>query len=69
MVETNDLALAIRTLGEELAANEANENSAVFQVAVEDTPRNLHPILRDEVYRIVGEALLQGIPARRRGAH
>ena len=24
---------------------------------VEGTPRNLHPILRDEVYRIAGEAL------------
>jgi len=26
-------------------------------VAVEGTPRNLHPILRDEVYRIAGEAM------------
>jgi signal transduction histidine kinase len=56
-VETNDLAVAIRTLGEELAADETNPNSAVFQVDVEGTPRNLHPILRDEVYRIAGEAL------------
>jgi signal transduction histidine kinase len=56
-VETNDLALAIRSLGEELAADDANSNSAVFQVEVEGTPRELHPILRDEVYRIAGEAL------------
>ncbi len=56
-VETNDLALAIRTLGEELAADEPNRSSAVFQVEVDGTPRNLHPILRDEVYRIAAEAL------------
>ena len=54
VVETNDLALAIRTLGEELAAN---SNAVAFQVHVEGTPRNLHPILRDEVYRIAGESI------------
>jgi len=56
-VVANDLASAINTLGEELATSEINQNSAVFQVEVEGTPRNLHPILRDEVYRIAGEAL------------
>jgi signal transduction histidine kinase/ligand-binding sensor domain-containing protein len=56
-VETNDLAVAIRTIGEELAADETNQSAAVFQVEVEGTPRNLHPILRDEVYRLAGEAL------------
>ena len=53
----NDLANAINTLGEELAKSEINQNSAVFHVEVEGTPQNLHPILRDEVYRIAGEAL------------
>jgi signal transduction histidine kinase len=56
-VETNDLASAIRTLGEELRAEGTNQNSALFEMEVEGTPRNLHPILRDEVYRITGEAL------------
>ena len=56
-VETNDLALAINTLGEDLATGETNPNAAEFRVGVEGTPRNLHPILRDEVYRIAGEAL------------
>ena len=56
-VETNDLASAIRTLGEELRAEGINQNSALFEMEVEGTPRNLHPILRDEVYRIAGEAL------------
>jgi signal transduction histidine kinase len=56
-VETNDLAVAIRAIGEELSADGTNQNGAVFQVEVEGTPRNLQPILRDEVYRIAGEAL------------
>jgi signal transduction histidine kinase len=56
-VVTDDLALALRTLGEELAAEEPNRDSAVLRVGVEGTPRNLHPILRDEIYRIAGEAL------------
>ena len=56
-VETNDLALAVRTLGESLAADPTHPNSMAFSVGVEGTPRDLHPILRDEVYRIAGEAL------------
>ena len=56
-VETNDLALAVRTLGEELATAQGDRNSAGFSVEVEGTPRDLHPILRDEVYRIASEAL------------
>jgi signal transduction histidine kinase len=56
-VVTNDLACAITTLGTELAASETNPNGAEFHVEVEGTPRNLHPIARDEVYRIAGEAV------------
>jgi len=56
-VVTNDLASAISTLGQELASGETNPDAAEFRVEVEGTPRNLHPILRDEVYRIAGEAL------------
>jgi len=56
-VVTNDLALAVTTLGEELTGGETNPNAAEFHVGVEGTPRDLHPILRDEVYRIAGEAL------------
>jgi ligand-binding sensor domain-containing protein/signal transduction histidine kinase len=54
---TNDLALAVNILGEELTGSETNPNAAEFHVGVEGTPRELHPILRDEVYRIAGEAL------------
>ena len=54
--QTNDLALAISTLGEELAADSTGHRPA-FRVAVEGESRNLHPILRDETYRIAAEAL------------
>jgi signal transduction histidine kinase len=56
-VETNDLVSVVRTLGEELRAEGTNQNSALFEMEVEGRPRNLHPIIRDEVYRIVGEGL------------
>jgi signal transduction histidine kinase/ligand-binding sensor domain-containing protein len=53
VIESNDLAVAIRALGEELAA----PDSVAFHVQREGTSRNLHPIIRDEVYRIAGEAM------------
>jgi len=56
-VENNDLALAIRTIGEELGSVEGNQPTPRFEVVVEGTSRNLHPILRDEVYRLATEAL------------
>ena len=55
-IEENDLAVAIRTVGEELAAA-GNQSSPAFEVVVQGRPRNLHPVLRDEVYRIGAEAL------------
>jgi signal transduction histidine kinase len=57
VVEQNDLAQAIRTLGEALASAKSNQSSPRFDVVVEGTSRNLHPILRDEVYRVTAEAL------------
>jgi len=60
-VVTNDLAAAVTALGEELATHQAtsaaSQDSATFLVEVEGTPQELHPILRDEVYRIAGEGL------------
>jgi signal transduction histidine kinase len=40
-----------------LAASDVNGNGSVAHVAVKGRPRDLHPILRDEIYRIAGEAL------------
>jgi len=56
ITQTNDLALAISTLGEELVADSTGHRPA-FRVAVEGQSRDLHPILRDEVYKIAAEAL------------
>jgi signal transduction histidine kinase/ligand-binding sensor domain-containing protein len=59
-LDTHDLAVAIGTLGNELAAGQAAAGGAhapVVDVAVEGSPRPLHPILRDDIYRIAGEAL------------
>jgi signal transduction histidine kinase len=50
---TNDLAQAVRALGSELATSDA----AAFQLTVEGPPRDLHPIIRDEIYRITREAI------------
>jgi signal transduction histidine kinase/ligand-binding sensor domain-containing protein len=55
-VQNNDLALAISTLGQELGTDSANHPPA-FRVALEGEARNLHPILRDEIYKIAAEAL------------
>jgi ligand-binding sensor domain-containing protein/signal transduction histidine kinase len=56
-VESNDLALAIRTLGEELESDSSDHRPTTFRVAVEGLTRDLHPILRDEIYKIAAEAL------------
>jgi signal transduction histidine kinase len=56
-IETNDLAIAITRLGEELAAEAGGQTSAGMRVEVEGEPRTLQPIVRDEVYRIASEAL------------
>jgi signal transduction histidine kinase len=56
-IEKNDLAMAIRTIGEELSAAENRQDSVSFDLLVEGTPRELHPILRDEIYRLATEAL------------
>jgi signal transduction histidine kinase len=55
-VQGDDLALAISTLGAELAAD-STANRPGFHVEVEGEARDLQPILRDEIYRIAGEAL------------
>lgn len=53
----DDLAQAIETLGEVLSSERAGQPSPHFHVKVEGAPRELSPKIRDDVYRIVGEAL------------
>jgi signal transduction histidine kinase len=58
---TNELAQAVTALGNEmsheLASQGSAHGSAMFHVVVEGPPRDLHPILRDEVYAIAREAV------------
>ena len=56
-VERNDLPVAIRTVGDELATDASANPPPAFRVGVEGQPRDLHPILRDEIYKIAAEAL------------
>jgi signal transduction histidine kinase/ligand-binding sensor domain-containing protein len=52
-VTRNDLAEALRTAADGLMSDQ----SMTFRLGVEGRPRDLHPILRDEVYRIGCEGL------------
>jgi hypothetical protein len=56
-VGTSDIADAINTLGAELAAARGDRQAPAFHVTVEGEPRPLHPILRDDIYKITAEAL------------
>jgi ligand-binding sensor domain-containing protein/signal transduction histidine kinase len=56
-VARNDLAVAIRTLGDELGSAASAQHPPAFRIEVEGQARDLHPIVRDEIYKIAGEAL------------
>jgi signal transduction histidine kinase len=50
---TNDLVQAVRSVADELSG----EGPPSFRLVVEGAVRDLHPILRDEVFRIASEGL------------
>ena len=50
---TNDIAEAVNAIGNELS----KENDTAFTLTAEGPTRDLHPIIRDEIYRIAREAL------------
>jgi signal transduction histidine kinase len=54
---SNELARAIAKLAEELTDDNPNKGSALFKMSVEGSPRDLHPIVRDDIHRIAREAL------------
>jgi signal transduction histidine kinase/ligand-binding sensor domain-containing protein len=56
-VTTNDLAREISMLGAKLADDNADGHRPEFRVLVEGQSRDLPPILRDDIYRVVSEAL------------
>jgi len=53
----DDLARSIRSLGEGLAAELCGGRPCDFRVEVIGVSRNLAPLVRDEAYRVAGEAL------------
>jgi len=54
--ESNDLAIGIIAIGQELT-DDGPTAAPTIDVEVEGAPRDLNPIVRDEAYRIAGEAL------------
>jgi signal transduction histidine kinase len=55
---SNELAQAITTLAEELTHRPDSEGgSPTFRMSIEGSPRDLHPIVRDDIHRIAREAL------------
>src|SRR5262249_11707689 len=56
-IENNELAAAISALGDELATGASTPRPPAFRVVVEGQSRDLHPILRDDIYKIAAEAL------------
>jgi signal transduction histidine kinase len=55
---SNELAQAITTLAEELTNDPAGQGApTTFRMSVEGSPRDLHPIVSDDIHRIVREAL------------
>jgi signal transduction histidine kinase len=57
IVGEKDVADALTDLGQELAAQSDNGTASFVRVLVEGKPRELDPLLRDEIYRIAREAL------------
>jgi signal transduction histidine kinase len=55
--ETNELANGIIAFGQELINTASTVDTPDIEVEVEGGPRNLNPVVRDEAYRIAGEAL------------
>jgi signal transduction histidine kinase/ligand-binding sensor domain-containing protein len=56
-IERNDLAQAIKTFGDELFGGTSAQPPPTYAVAVDGATRDLHPIVRDEIYKIAAEAL------------
>ena len=56
VAEGNNLGPALSVLGEELAALSTNCRPA-FRVVIEGDAQEIHPVLRDEIYKIAAEAL------------
>jgi signal transduction histidine kinase/ligand-binding sensor domain-containing protein len=56
-VVSPDLQSLISALGEELIASQSDEPTPAVSVNVEGSPKEIAPLVRDEIYRIAREAL------------
>jgi ligand-binding sensor domain-containing protein/signal transduction histidine kinase len=56
-LEQHDLAMAIRTVGDELAESTSPPRRPEFRVDVEGQPQELRLMVRDEIYKIAAEGL------------
>jgi len=56
-IEVNDLAEAIAAIGADLTRGRAVADAPVISIAVDGASRNLNPLVREEAWRIAGEAL------------
>jgi ligand-binding sensor domain-containing protein len=54
---TNELSRAVIALAEDLTTSSGENIPAAFRVSVDGIPRDIRPILRDDIYRIAREAL------------
>lgn len=53
---SDELVQVITMLGEELTEN-GEKGAAMFSISVEGSPRDLHPIVRDDIHHVAREAL------------
>jgi signal transduction histidine kinase/ligand-binding sensor domain-containing protein len=60
-VTVNDLANGIAAVGAELTSDPAAVSAPAIDVEVEGSSRDLNPVVREEVYRIAGEALRNAV--------
>jgi signal transduction histidine kinase len=56
-VVSPDLPSLISALGEELIASQSDQPTPAVSVNVEGSPKEIAPLVRDEIYRIAREAL------------
>jgi signal transduction histidine kinase/ligand-binding sensor domain-containing protein len=58
---TNDLANGIAAIGMQLTSEASPGSVPLIDVAIDGTSRDLNPVVRDEAYRIAGEALRNAV--------
>lgn len=61
IADDKDIAEALNSFSEELSAESENGSSSRVSVLVQGTPRELDPLVRDEIHRIAREALRNAV--------